>query len=316
MKMTMEAEIFYKQYDVDVFISYDDFNSFHIVRTIVANRNKCATVGFSIGDYSIRSIQNIFFNRYCVWGDFYREFHKDALKYSKTDVIGAGIFGLDKTYEYLKKGYTPSVYRNLGKRYRLIMIAGTSHSPELFITKQKQLEFYKTVLDRVSLYPDIFCIIRPKGYHELDDPEFRDLFKNYDRIKIEKDIWSFRLLTICDLVICMGSTSIGLESLLAGKKVLYFDNTGWHRHIYSNYSPYLVAFNASDFQRNLDRVLKDGLYLDDDTLDKIRFSHGFVFDGHVKDRLKGICIELSLEKEKSSVNNDKSYNRYYDLKST
>lgn len=293
MKMTMEAEILYEHYTIRVFISSDDFNPFHIVRTIVANRNNCFTAGFCIGDYAIKELPYIVYDRYCIWGDFYRTFHERVLKYTNTEVIGAGIFGLDKTYEFLERGHTPGAYRNLARQFRIVMITGTSHSPEIFMTKQFQLEFYKTVLDEVCRYPDTFCIIKPKSAHELDDPEFTELFSNYDRIKIEKKIWTFRLLTICDLVICPGCTSIGLESLLAGKKVLYYDNTGWNRHIYAQYSPYIVAFNALEFRRNIDRILVKSEYLDNDTLDRIRTHHGFSFDGHVTDRLKSVCIELA-----------------------
>jgi hypothetical protein len=296
MKMTIEAEILYEQYDIRVFIARDDFNSFHIVRTIVANRMNCHTVGFSIGDYSIKSINYLFFDRYCIWGNFYNRFHEHAMKYSKTEVIGAGIFGLDKTFDLLQRGYTPVSYRDLAKKYRLIMIAGTSHSPDLFITKQSQLDFYKTVLDEVTRYPDTYCVIRPKSVHELDAPEFQNLFVKYDRIKIEKDIWAYRLLTICDIVICPGSTSIGMESLLAGKKVLYFDNTGWKRHIYAKYSPYLVAFSGTEFTRNLHRVLHEGQYLDKTVIDKIQSDHGFAFDGRVTARLKTVCRDLAREK--------------------
>jgi hypothetical protein len=298
MKMLVEAEIFYEHFNIRVFISRDDFNSFHVVRTIVAHKNHNYTVGFNIGDYSIRSINTIFYDRYAIWGDFYRDFHAKSLQFTTPVVIGAGIYGLDKTYALAEKHYVPFKYRELKGKHRLILIFGTSHAPDLFITKEMQLKFYSAVLDATDPYDDVIRIIKPK-MEELDHPEFQELFKKHRNLIIEHDIWTYRVLLAADLVICLGGTSVGLESLLANKKVLYYDVTGWKRHIYAPYSNILVSFTEPEFRNNLDRVLQAGEYIDRDTLDRIRFMHGFRYDGCVVQRLRQVCASL-IEEEKIS----------------
>ncbi|NYT04904.1 MAG: hypothetical protein GKC04_00810 [Methanomicrobiales archaeon] len=288
MKMTLEAEIFYASYDIDVFVARDDFNPFHIVRTLVAREHDNRTASFSIGDYSIQNINYILFDTYALWGDFYREFHEKSLRHGGTAVIGAGIYGIDKTHEFLQRGYLPEKYRERAASHRLVLIAGTSYAPDIFVTKETQLAFYRTVLEATDAYPDVIRVIRPKA-DELQDRDFAALFSEFERVLIETELWIYRVIPVCDLVICLGSTSIGIESLLAGKKVLYYDNTGWRRHIYAPYSEYLVAFTRAELDRNLARVLRDDTYLDDATLQAIRTRHGYRFDGNVAERFRALC---------------------------
>jgi len=297
MKMLIEAEIFYEHVNIRVFIARDDFNAFHVIRTIVAHKNRNYTVGFNIGDYSIRSINTIFYDRYAIWGDFYKSYHAESLQFTNPVVIGAGIYGLDKTYQLSKKQFVPHKYRELKNRFRLILIFGTSYAPDIFITKELQLKFYGTVLDATDSYEDVIRIIKPKA-DELNRPEFQDLFKQHKRVIIENNIWTYKLLLAADLVICIGATSVGLESLLANKKVLYYDVTGWKRHIYAKYSKILVSFNETEFKNNVNHVLQTGGYIDDETLERIRFMHGFRYDGCVVQRLRQICIGL-IENERT-----------------
>jgi hypothetical protein len=288
MKMTLEAEIFYAHYDIDAFVARDDFNPFHIIRTLVAREHDNRTVSFSIGDYSIQNINYILFDTYALWGEFYGEFHKKSLQYTNTSVIGAGIYGIDKTHEFLERGYIPEKYRELVASSRLILIAGTSYAPDIFVTKETQLAFYRTVLEATDAFPDVIRVIRPKADEYLD-PDFMALFSGFERVYIETELWIYRVIPVCDLIICLGSTSIGIESLLAGKRVLFYDNMGWKRHIYAPYSEYLVAFTREELDRNLVRILLDDTYLDDATLQAIRSRHGFRFDGQVVERFRAIC---------------------------
>jgi hypothetical protein len=85
---------------------------------------------------------------------------------------------------------------------------------------------------------------------------------------------------------------VGLEALMAGKKVLYYEVSGFAGHLYARYSPLLVAFTREELERNLDLILRKGVYLESELLDRIRRDHGLCFDGHVTERFRQMCCEL------------------------
>jgi hypothetical protein len=297
MKMKIDAEIFYYQYDVNVFIAQDEYSPFHIVRTLVAWSHGNSTIGFSHGDdcHHTAALNYLVFDKFAVWGEFYRNHLEKSLKHSDTVVIGAGPYGMDKTYHWQLKNKVPLRYKSIGENFKIIGIFGSSFTPELFITKELTIKFYKTVLDLTDQYEEYYRIIKPKG-DEFDDPDFRKLLKGHKNVIIEENMWTYRLLPLLDVLICINVTSIGIEGLIAGKKVFYYDVTNNRdHHIYATYSDFLVAFDEEKFHRNLKRYFIEGCYLPQELIDKISRSHGYRFDGNVVNRIRESCMELLLK---------------------
>jgi len=294
LKMTIGAEIFYSKYAVRVFIARDEYSPFHIVRTLVARSYGYRTIGFSHGDdcHHTAALNYLVFDTYAVWGEFYQDHLKKALRYSDTQMIGAGIYGLDKTFRFQNATRVPDKYRAIKKDFKLLGIFGSSFSPELYITKELTLHFYKTVLDLTEDYPGYYRVIKPKS-DEFQDPEFMALLKNRERVVIEDTMWTYRLLSCLDALVCINITSIGLEGLMAGKKVFYYDvtNNKGH-HAYAGTSDNLVAFDERTFAKNLNLYFKDGKYVSSDRIQAIRDYHGLSFDGNVVKRLRACCIDL------------------------
>jgi hypothetical protein len=293
MKMTIEAEIFYHQYDVRVFIARDEYSPFHIVRTLVARAHGNATIGFSHGDdcHHTAALNYLVFDKYAVWGEYYRDYLKKSLQHSDTAVIGAGIYGLDKTFCLQSRYHVPFKYRTIKNDFKLIGIFASSFTPELYITRERTLHFYKTVLDLTDNYSEYYRVIKPKG-DEFSDPEFQELLKNRKRVIIEDTMWTYHLLSCLDALICINITTIGLEGLMAGKKVFYYDVTNnKNHHVYARYSEDLVAFDGSTLRRNLERYFNEGRYISPERIREILDYHGFRFDGNVVKRLRTCCFE-------------------------
>ncbi len=250
MKMTIGAEIFYSQNDVKVFIARDEYSPFHIVRTLVARAHGNATVGFSHGDdcHHTSALNYLVFDKYAVWGEYYRVHLKKSLQYSDTTVIGAGIYGLDKTFSFQSHHQIPLKYRIIKNEFKIIGIFASSFTPELYITKERTLHFYKTVLDLTENYSEYYRVIKPKG-DEFNDPEFQELLRNRKRVIIENVMWTYRLLSSLDTLICINITTIGLEGLMAGKKVFYYDVTNNKIISLCRYSEGLGAFEESTLKR-------------------------------------------------------------------
>ena len=293
MKMTLDAELLYLHYDIGVFIARDDYSPFHVIRTLVANRFGGRTVGYMIADYwSHDQGKNFFvFDRYALWGPFYREFYAKALAQTTPVVIGAGIYGLDRTHAYALRGYDPPRYRDLRGRYRIVSIVGTTHHPDSFMSREVVLSFYRDALDATEGYMDVYRIIKHK-IRDFDDQDFHLIMERRERAMVDDALWTYRLLLLSDLIICIGNSSVGIEALMAGRKVLYYELTGNRRHLYARYHPHLVSFTREELREAIRRVLSDGWYLDEEILSEIRERHGHIYDGRVVDRLRSLCRDL------------------------
>ncbi len=294
-------EILYLNYNIKLFIVRDEYVINHIARTIVANENKGKTLGFMHGDDSCLYFGNNYlcFDYYCIHGQFYKELQSQSLKYTKNiEIIGAGLVGLDQTYNYISEGTVTEKYKETSEKYRIVTVFASTFDPDIYLTKELTLYFYKTVLSLLTIYDDIFIVIKPK-HKDLLKTEIMQLIEEtqINRVVIENDIDTYGLIPVSDLMIVIGCGTVGIEGLMANKKVLYFDVSNYQEHPYRKYDEYLVALNEEEFYRNTERVLRDGKYISPQTLEHIRAMHGYKFDGHVVDRLRDVALK--------AVGNDK-----------
>ena len=292
LKLAMEWEVFYRHYPVRVFIARDEYSPAHIVRTLVARRHGCRTASFQWADLSDRGDQtsHFLFDRYALWGDFYRDFLAKSLQGSGTEVVGANIYGSDTIHRMVEAGAVPEKYREIGKGHTIVAVMGSSFSPDLFVTREMTLRFYRETVEALAAHEHVFCILKPKN--DALDEELSALAEKFPRTVIERSLHTYAFLLVPDLVIASCNSSVGLEALMAGKKVLYYEVSGFSGHLYARFSPLLVAFNREELERNLDLILRKGVYLGTALLEEIRRSHGLCFDGHVTRRFRQMCLDL------------------------
>lgn len=287
-------EIFFSFFSVKVFIARDQYSLIHIVRTLILNKEGSKSVGFMYGDASWPHITQAYIcmDYYCVYGDFCKIFFQKELKYCKhIKTIGAGIYGLDHTYKLILENKSPEKYKSLQEKYRIVTVFPSSIDPEGPNSEKALLYFYKKVLALLQVYDDIFIIIKPKKFEYKREGFKKVISEAGNRVIVEENLWTYELIPLSDLMICINRSTVGIEGLMAGKKVLIFDVTNFQEHTYRKYDEHLVSLTKDEFYKNVEWVLKEGKYLSEQTLNQIRRDRGFKFDGQVINRFKDVVLE-------------------------
>lgn len=294
MKMTMDEEINSLYNSIRVFIARDDYSPFHIIRTLVAHASGNRTIGFQWADYYFHnsSFSHFVFDRYALFGDFYREFHKKGLTHTKPEIIGAGIYGSDTVFHLKERGYYPEKYQQIRDKFKIVAIMGSAFESETSITRGPAIRFHQEVLDLTDDYPDICRVLKPKG--DYLDPEIKEMMKGRTNVYLEKELSTPRFLLVPDLIIVQSNSTIGIEALMAGKKVLYYSFvTPSQYQIYAQYGMPLVAFTREELKKSLDAILKEDTYLDEAVVTEIQQKYGYRFDGKIVERFRILCRELA-----------------------
>jgi hypothetical protein len=298
IKMKIEAEILYHYFDIKVFISRDEYSPYHVIRTIVANSKGNHTIGFQWADYFIRGVplNHVFFDKYLIYSDFYKKFHEKSLQYCPTDVIGCGIYWSDRIFQLLEKRPRESNYANLKEKYYLVGIFGSSFGDETDISREQTLKFYADCISVLKKYDSVYTIIKPKA--DTLNLEINDMIKDNDRACVEMEMWTPRFLCEPDLIICIGDSTIGIESLFIGKRMIFYNVIQNTRDLYSKYSPLLVADSYEKLDAIIKEIVVNNNYVEKEILEKIVETHGYHFDGKVLKRFKQHCNDLILKDKK------------------
>tara|TARA_B100002003_G_scaffold70886_1_gene66109 strand:- start:4050 stop:5918 length:1869 start_codon:yes stop_codon:yes gene_type:complete len=298
----IQNEIFFNEYDIKVFVARDEYFHTHILRSIILNERGGKTVGFDHGNNCLITQHNAYisFDYFCLWSEFHKKLHEKSLRNTKNvEIIGPGIYGLDKTHNFIKENRVPKWYENLKNKYTIITIIGTTFDPDLYITEEHVLHYYKTTLSVLTKYEDVFIVIKPKST-EFKNRKFKELLKDYKRVHVEegKNPFTYELIPITDILICINASTVGLEGMAAGKKVLFYEVSDWKEHHMQIYDEHLVSFNSNDLQKNVSWILK-GNYLPRKKIDDIRKNYNLIFDGRTNKRFKDVINKALVSVESS-----------------
>jgi hypothetical protein len=303
----IKEEVLQTAYTLDVFLGRDEYRVRHIVRTLIFDERGGKTIGFSHGDETIAQPSNSYqcFHVFCFPGPFHEKILEWNTRYSlNTCIIGAGLYGLDETHRRIQAGTIPVKYKELQRRYRIVGAFASSFKEDFFITREMTLRFYRTVLRIPQLYPDVVLVLRPKG-SEFGDPEFRGLLVDTGpRVILEEKMWTYDLIPAVDLMICIAVSSVGLEGLMAGRRVIYFDESNLDDHPYEKYDPMLVAHSPESLLATVGSVVERDQYIATCVVDQIRQYHGFQFDGKVVQRLREVIYTAMGETAAAAKPND------------
>lgn len=278
----------------DLFVSRDEYGVSHILRTVLYDERGGRTIGFGHGDDTCPTVFNSYqtFHAFCFPGPFHEELLRWNTRFSRrTCVIGAGIYGLDGTHRRIQEGKYPPRYAQLRKDRRIVGAFASSFAEDFFLTREMTLRFYRTILQIPKRCPDVVVVIRPKG-NEFSDPDFRQLLTEAGKGAILEDwIGTYDLIPIFDLILCIAVSTVGLEGMMAGKPVLYLDETGFREHPYDSYGAGLVARSPEELIARADQILSQGKFQDPELLDRIRRRHGLRFDGKVVERFREVIYQ-------------------------
>ena len=297
-----EMDVFLSHFRIGLFVVRDETLPIHQVRTLRMRESGGRTIGFSKGDYLTfdRETTYVSLDVFCVWGEFSIGLFRNS-SIGRFEITGPGMRGLDETYRLLKEPSESELPRHRVPRgLRSLVAFDTSFSTRLTATaptsKTSVLEFYETVIALPERYDDLFIILKPKT--DGLDREIKNLLRKsrvQDRIVLDRTATTYELLAETDTMVVNSHSSVGLEGIMVGCKVLYWDNTGGMPPDFSPYRAYderLVAYTEEEFLRNLDWVLKEDKYLDEEVLERVRKIHGFTFDGRAGERFREAARRL------------------------
>ncbi len=294
----IQMELLETRHRIDLFIGRDEYTVGHILRRVVYDRRGGKTVGLCHGDDTSPTASNsyISYHRFCVPGSFHREMlQRAAHTADEIPVIGMGIYGLDVTHRHLQAGWIPEGYREYRGKFRILGACASSYQEDFFLTRRMTLEFYRSVFRLLDQHPDLLVVVRPKG-EEFKDPEFRALLSQAGpRAVLEEQVWLYDLLPALDLVVCIACSTVGLEGVMAGKPVVYFEETGCYPHPYGEMDSRLVARSARELAQRVKEILTGRNIPDEETLDRIRSRHGLLFDGKVAERFRQVICGVSAQ---------------------
>lgn len=286
----VRCEIFMASYRILLFVARDEYSLLHIVRTLLFEGEGGRTVGFGHGDDPLVTPANTYqtMSHFCFPSQAHRELLERNTRFSRrTSVIGAGIYGLDETYKAIALGQMPERYASLRGRYRLIGFFPTSYAADFFMTRELTLRFYRQAAELAGRRTDVVCVIRPKDDEPLD-AEFQAIVQQGgDRLIVASE-WSYRLLPALEIMVCIATSSIGLEGLMTGRRVVYFDESGFAEHPYERWDPFLVARTPEALRWRLDRMLDDDMYVSADVIAALCAHRGGAFDGRVVERFRNV----------------------------
>ncbi len=300
----IRGEILELSHQTEVFVGRDEYGVTHILRTLLYDKRGGRTVGFNHGDDCVPVESNSYLSShvFCLPGPFYRDLLARSVQYSgRVELIGMGLYGLDETHRWKAVGHRTKKYAPL-KGCKMIGVFASSYQDDLFLTRENTFRFYKAAFSLTSLHPEIRLIVRPKTMNlELNDPEFHRLITEAGpQVILERDVWSYDLLTVLDLIVCISISTIGIEGLTAGIPVVYYDEGELRPHPYEIYDRNLVARTPGELRDRVGGWLSGTDAVSPQTMDIVRRRHGVNFDGKIVSRLREI-ITGSLKDARSNA---------------
>jgi len=319
-------DIFYNRHYVKVYINRDEYNPFHVVRTVILNRRGGKTIGFMHGAFSsvyYNRYAYTYLDRYCIWGYINKMFIGHYFKDVKSVKI-IGPYRNDFTYryynykskiedlEYLKKEYKvvtvfddtseaePHAFNKiLFKRILGEFLCNHSDSPGsriAIITPHALMEFINIIKYLADMHKSVFFLLKTKYSYILD--MYRENLADYkSRILVLPPGFStYDLIGFSDLIVTL-SSSIFVESLCSGKKTIMVEPYNDKNYMFpqmkylETLTDMIFCHNKNEIIKNFERVIY-GTYLDRTTEEKLINLLGHKFDGKGMERLKKAITSL------------------------
>ena len=221
--IAIDQEIMLSHFCIKVFMSKDDYDCEHIIRTCMQNKYGNINTGLQHSAFLkpnlIPNMAYSYFDRYYLQGSKFKELWSPYFNSNKT-CISAGT-QRDHLIKLARKDKDISIkfsekYRNKISILMLITSFSGISPPELLKNK------YKGFLDLLELHQDIVLILKPRQLNTVNDwltifPELNHWIK-VGRVFVEdSDFTTQELIAYSDILIAEDSSSVILEAI-------HFDN--------------------------------------------------------------------------------------------
>ncbi len=268
--------------DYKVEFNRDDYNTRHIIATILCNQRNCKTVG--IQHVAIPHISPylcyVHFDKYIVYGDLF--VNHFAPYWSGMNLERTGRESIDwianlihdkETVNILKKRFR-KIYPDRSYTVVIVLPSGAE-----FNRKMQWDALYDALCALRTVDIDCNVFLRFRQEEDLVNYEhlrrFRELPKRDERIHIDhENFTTYELMAICNLLIANSASFAINEALITKAKIFSFDFIGFAKDYFPDYGDGFILYtkedllkvfnglktNFSDFDCDWERLKKDCNY--------------------------------------------------------
>lgn len=284
-----------------LFFSNDAYNPDQVVRTQHLRKNQITSINYLHGDTSSNNrwtFNDAYhdFDFFCVNGPFVQARFESMGSGVKNYQLCGSVY-LDRLFEYAS-GRRPVSEElvALKQRYTLIL-AAASDVDGVQVTASMAGAYYQALERYLRHNSRAFVLVKVHPADILHGVcPWEPAADVVSRMRLIRDEFvTYELVTASDLVVVMVS-SVGIESVAAGRPVLYLNFSGNPEIIYyKRYAPHMVIENERDVVPRLDDVLVGGeRVISPKTQREIVSNHFVAFDGLAWRRV-GECVAGCLE---------------------
>jgi len=255
--------IYLRNYSCKAILCFDDYLPWHIARTLVYRQYGIKTFGIQhslgTGMHGTPSAAYVCFDKYLVWGNFYKELFTPF--WDDVDTVKFSYNRMDKFLQKRQKkdiDYT-SLYSIIPKSIKKnILITPPEFSavlnPQILPNSKGLINFLKN-LDGLLLNSGNF-FIRPKENNKIT--EFQQLINN-DSVKfiLNDNCTTTELLSIADLVLAPAGSGVMCECALLRVKVICYDFIGCVKEFWLQFGDDIYCDSAEGLYCKIKAIVND-----------------------------------------------------------
>tara|TARA_B100000686_G_C16798376_1_gene984115 strand:- start:3354 stop:5207 length:1854 start_codon:yes stop_codon:yes gene_type:complete len=242
-----ETEIFLQHYRPKVFFGRDDYNTSHIVKTIILNKYNCKHVGFHHSAFLYPHISTLltytYFNYYFLAGKkYHNELYNDYWFSENYKTVGQPYI------DYIFKAKLNTTIQNKLKNkfqgktnilFAIPTINGTSNFDSIDNIREK----YSGIINKFKKYKNVNLIFRCRTFEDSNNLKTIISFKpdfHKNIYFINNEFNTYELISFADIIIGSDTSSLLIESIALKNKLVVPYNVRfkskssliWHKYKY------------------------------------------------------------------------------------
>jgi|GEM_PF-2139979 len=311
-------QTFVEKWVPENYFTYNDLGYAHICRNIILSRNGCKSWLFEYShsmaqvydmSRSLTDVRRAFFkyDHELHWTDEHIAKSKEQFSLSGEYHAYGSLFSVGKEYERLldDEGYLGNIMKKWRNMPRGLIVGCFTTINDIggINGEESHFKFVKTMENLLNSgwFPHLKIIFKPKDpdYTEYMGAEGTDILAVFERLKahprfiLVNSRYSFApVANSSDVILSMAFASPGIESLLTGKKTIYYDPCGHFSNSFFDRFPELVAHNES----GLFGLMEYWMGVND-----LEFKQ--YLDSHVREKYGGKTMNRGIENVRSRISN-------------
>jgi len=293
----------FENVDYKVELIRHDYDSSHIIETILSNQHNKRTVGIqhgsTAGPYVFPHLCYVHLDKYCIFSDRHLELH--APFWNKLNFKQTGNYRIDYLIEISKDHPLMESIKNRVVTlhgYRKYIVLILFPGPLEHNVMEKWDEIYEALCELKSIDIDCNVFLRFRGIDNLENSHisrFKNLPQMDNRFIIDLiNFTTYELMAVSDMIISYSPSSSVIEAVSLNKKTFTFDYMGVAKYYFSKYGKDIVLNKKNDVL-NLFKNLENNFTGYDCNWELLRKEYNYHYDGKCLERLQQVISETIQE---------------------